>query len=202
MTRRWFLPESPDVLGMLERQIDLTAEGMAAFVAWAGGDPAAEHAVRDAEHRADEAKLALRSMLRTAFVTPVDPEDLFELSVGIDGILNSAKDLVREAEVLGMAPDAPIAEMAALLEEGVEHLREGLRRLARDDDAATTAADAAIKSQRHLERAYRRASSALLELEDLREVMGRRELYRRLSRIGDQLAAVAERLWYTVVKQA
>ena len=44
--------------------------------------------------------------------------------------------------------------------------------------------------------------SALLQVTDLREVMGRREVYRRLSRIADLVHAVAERVWYAVVKEA
>jgi hypothetical protein len=36
---RWFLPDTPDVLGLLRRQVAVTIEGMDAFVAWAGGDP-------------------------------------------------------------------------------------------------------------------------------------------------------------------
>ncbi len=202
MTRRWFLPETPDVLGMLRTQMDVTVEGMDALSRWADGEQAQERAVRDAEHRADEAKLALRSMLRTAFVTPIDPEELFEISVGLDGILNNAKDLVREAEVMAMSPDPPMLEMAVLLAEGVGHLRDALGCLGEDDDRATAGADAAVKSQRRLERVYRKASSALLELDDVHEVMGRRELYRRLSRIADMLSTVAERLWYSVMKQA
>ena len=39
-------------------------------------------------------------------------------------------------------------------------------------------------------------------LDDLREVMSRREMYRRLSRIGDLVHIVAERVWYAVVKEA
>jgi uncharacterized protein Yka (UPF0111/DUF47 family) len=202
VTRRWFLPETPDVLGMLRTQMDVTVEGMDALARWAGGEEAQERAVRDAEHQADEAKLALRAMLRTAFVTPIDPEELFEISVGLDGILNNAKDLVREAEVMAMGPDPAMLEMAALLAQGVGHLRDALQHLGEDDDRATAAADAAVKSQRRLERVYRKASSALLELEDVHEVMGRRELYRRLSRIADLLSTVAERLWYSVMKQA
>ena len=53
-----------------------------------------------------------------------------------------------------------------------------------------------------MEHAYRAAMSALLEVADLREVMGRREVYRRLSRIADLVHTVAERIWYTVVKEA
>ena len=42
---------------------------------------------------------------------------------------------------------------------------------------------------------------ALLEVEDLREVMGRRELYRRVSRISEILIQVADRVWYATVKE-
>ena len=36
----------------------------------------------------------------------------------------------------------------------------------------------------------------------VREVTGRRELYRRLSRIADSLVDVADRVWYAAVKEA
>jgi len=47
-----------------------------------------------------------------------------------------------------------------------------------------------------------RDDEALMEVDDLREVMSRREMYRRLSRIGDLVHIVAERVWYAVVKEA
>ena len=47
--RRWFLPETPDVLGLLRRQVAVTIEGVDAFAAWAAGDASAAQAVRDAE---------------------------------------------------------------------------------------------------------------------------------------------------------
>jgi hypothetical protein len=58
-----------------------------------------------------------------------------------------------------------------------------------------------VKEQRHVQHAYRRAMSRLVENEDLREVTARRELYRRLARIGDELVLVAERIWYSVLKE-
>ena len=57
--RRWFLPETPDVLGLLRRQVAVTIEGVDAFAAWAAGDATAAEAVRDAEHRGDAAKREL-----------------------------------------------------------------------------------------------------------------------------------------------
>jgi hypothetical protein len=43
--------------------------------------------------------------------------------------------------------------------------------------------------------------SALVATDDLREVAVRRELYRRVSRTGDHVVGVAERVWYAVLKQ-
>lgn len=159
--RRWFLPETPDVLGMLRDQTAVTVEGMEALVDWANGDPGAVDRLRECEHRADDRKRELRKALTTAFTTPLEPEDIFELSRDLDGVLNNAKNAVREADVMQTAPDAAIAEMATELAEGTRHLAEafaalGLRRSA----DATLAADRAAKSQSRLEHVYREAMPA------------------------------------------
>ena len=205
MTKRpWFLPESFDLIGMLRKQAAVTIEGLDALLAWARGDPSASGRVRDAEHRADDEKRELRRALTESFASPIDAEDLYELSRHLDEVLNGAKDAVREAEVMAIEPDDHLAAMAASLAEGARHLDEAFARLGRgggSDPSATEPADAAVRSQRNLERSYREASSALLEIEDLREVAGRRELYRRFARIGDALVEVAERVWYATVKE-
>ena len=199
---RWFLPESHDVLGMLREQAAITLEGMNALRAWAEGEPAAADRLRACEHRADEQKRELRRSLTLAFTTPLEPEDLFELSAGVDDVLNSAKNTVREAEVMGAAPDTAIAEMAGHLVEGMRLLVEAFAALAGDRQAAaTSSADEAVKSQRRLEHTYRAAMSSLVEGDNVRELAARRELYRRLARTSDRLVEVAERVWYAVLKR-
>jgi uncharacterized protein Yka (UPF0111/DUF47 family) len=201
---QWLLPETPDVVGMLRDQAAVTVEGMEALVAWANGDAAAADLVRDCEHRADVCKRELRQALTVSLMTPIEPEDLFELSKDLDDVMNHAKDTVREAEVMHTATDHAIAEMAEHLAGGARHLADALAALPGGGDRtpakATAAADAAVKSQRRLERAYRHAMSALVEVDDLREVTARREIYRRLARTSDELVKVAERVWYSVLK--
>jgi hypothetical protein len=200
--RAWFLPETPDVLAMLADQAAITIEGMDALVAWSRGDPSAAGAVRESEHRADDRKRELRRALTVAFSTPLEPEDLFELSRGLDRVLNSAKNAVREAEVMDTAPDDAIAEMAAELALGTRELADAIGALGRNDPAVTTrSADRAAKSQSRLEKVYRGAMSSLVAADDLREVAAKRELYRRLARASDDLREVAERVWYSVLKQ-
>jgi len=202
-TGRWFLPHSPDVLGALRAQTAATVDGLDALARWAAGDEAAAQRVRECEHLADDRKRELRAALSEAFSTPLEPEDIFQLSTGLDRVMNAAKNIVREAEVLERRPDPPMAELAAALAEGTHHLAEAFAALGDGGgQAATDAADAALESQRPVERAYRAGMSGLLGLADLHEVAARRELYRRLARTSDGLVDVAERVWYSVLKES
>jgi uncharacterized protein Yka (UPF0111/DUF47 family) len=202
VNRHWLLPDDGDLLGMLGHQADVSVEAMHALVGWAGGDAGAADEVRACEHRADEAKRELWRALRDAFSPPIDAEDLFTLSADLDEVVNGAKDLVREMEVMDMAPDAPMLEISELLTEAVTELRAAFAGLGRKAEDPTVHADAAVKSQRRVERVYRSAMSELLQLDELREVVGRREAYRRLGRIADQIHRVAERVWYAQMKEA
>ena len=196
----WFLPETPDVLGQLRRQVAITIEGIDAFGAWAAGDEGAADLVAEAERRADTAKRDLLNELRAAFVTPVDPEDLFAISRGTDWILNHARDVIRESAVLDCPPDDGLATMAATLREAVRQLGMAIDRLGTHDDPVS-AADAAIARDHELEQAYFEGMAALLDLDDRAARIARRELYRRCAEIGETVVDVAERVVYTVVKQ-
>lgn len=200
--RRWFLPETPDVLGLLSRQMGVTIEGIDLFARWAAKEAGTADAVREAEHRGDAAKWELLEALREAFVTPLEPEDLFALSRSIDWILNYARDLINESEVMRTPPDAGTAEMAGHIRAAVHHLGEAVARLGPDGGDATESARAAIMAERQMEHAYYRGMAALLEVETTRERISWREMYRRCSRIGETVVDVAERVIYAVVKMS
>ena len=211
---RWFLPESPDVIGMLQTQAEITVRGMDAFARWAGGDIARADDVRAAEHECDQVRRTLVGAVSEAFTTPLQPEDLFQLSRDLDKVINGAKNTVREAEAMGSPPDQATADMAVLLAEGVRHIQTAFTALgARHGTAsraagaaaaasATEAADASVKSQRKLERIYRAAAGDLLAVTDISVVVARREFYRRISAISDDIVAVADRIWYSEVKES
>jgi uncharacterized protein Yka (UPF0111/DUF47 family) len=199
---RWFLPEMPDVLGLLRKQLALTIAGLDAFAAWAGGDPAAAEQLRAAEQSGEAAKRELMNALRAAFVTPLEPEDLFTLSRGVDRVLNYARDLVNESEAMKWPPDGRVAEMASLLGEAMRHIDVAMEHLDSDAENATEAADNAIATVRLLDRAYLRSMAASLDVEDRTERIAGREFYRRCSRIGETVVDIAERVVYSVVKES
>jgi glutamine synthetase adenylyltransferase len=88
------------------------------------------------------------------------------------------------------------------LAAAVRGLDTAIARLAPRDEDTTEASDAVIKEARRLERVYRAAMAELLKVDDLREVMARRELYRRSSRMGESAVDVAERVLYAAVKES
>ena len=178
MKKLWFLPEMPDVMATLREQGDITVEAASAFTAWAGGDQAKQLVVRDCEHRADTVKRALSMQLRAAFSTPIDQEDLFTLSERLDVVLNAVKNVVREAEAISTPPDAVVEQMASELADQI-NARESA-----------------------MEKIYRAGMQELSSGDDVREIINRRELYRRTLETGERMARVADRIWYAVVKEA
>ncbi len=167
-----------------------------------GATPPPDRLVREAEPRGDLRKRELVNALRAAFVIPLEPEDVFALSRGIDLILDFARDLVAEAAVLDQAPDAGIAEMAELMAAAVRRLDEAIAVLGSDDEAANAAAEATIEVQHRIGDAYYRGMAGLLEERDMRSRIKLRELYRRCARIGEVIMDVAERVMYAIVKQS
>ena len=148
------------------------------------------------------AKRELLSALRAAFVTELEPEDVFALSRGIDRILNYMTDIVNEAEVIGAGPDARIAEMAELLKQALQHIDAAITKLGSNGDAAIANADAAIGAAKRLDDAYYRGMGALLDVGSRQDRIAYRELYRRGAQIGGVVVDVAERIVYAVVKQS
>lgn len=201
MKRHWFLPEAPDVLGTLNRQAAVTVDGMVAYAAWAAGEADRGQAVRDAEHAADDIRRTLAQQLRVAFTTPVDAEDLFTLSERLDSVLNMAKNVIREADLLGQAPVPASSELAAEALAGVQELARAIAALPADPTTATQAADAATKHGRRMEKCYARAVAELLTDPDFRSAMLLREHLRDCLTVGERIESVADRVWYAVVKE-
>jgi uncharacterized protein Yka (UPF0111/DUF47 family) len=188
------------VLQLLTVHAESVGAGMEALARWAGGADSEEAAVRQHAREADGTRRAVLVEVKTAFVSDVSPEDAFELAERLTEVMKGAKNLVREAEVLALPPDRAMADMAGHLAAGVTALVRGLRGLP-DAGHATEAADQAVASLSKVESVYRVAMSSLLSSADLRDITARRELYRRMVRIGDRVVSVGDRIWYAVVKE-
>jgi len=200
-TLRWFLPHRPDILGLLHRQAEVTATGMAAFARWsAGGDPADAQGVRDAEHEGDDLRLEVLEALSTALTTPIEQEDAYALSERVDEVLDRAKDAVRVAQVLQWQPDEHTAAMGARAEEAMRHLCNAVSCLHDKGEHPGEHAERAIKAARAVEHGLLAAFAALPRDGGSWERTAALEVYRGYSDVEHALLRVADRTWYAVLR--
>lgn len=198
--KRMFIPATPEVMVLLSDQGSVSVQALTAFSRWSGGGGAeAAEQVRELEHKADDVRKGLLATLRSVLVTPIDQEDIYVLSERCDRVVNAAKNIVREAEVLEWEPDEHAAFMGEHLSKGVSHLGRAFEVLGMDRDAAGQSADKAIRSVRSVEYGYRQAMASLRDAEDIKNIFVCREMYRSYARAADLVSGVSDRLWYVVL---
>jgi uncharacterized protein Yka (UPF0111/DUF47 family) len=196
-------PALPNVISLLVTQGEITMTALEAFRVWShGADAKSADELREAYHNAYKARRELLSALQTALSTPVDQEDIYILSERVDHILVEAKNLVREAEVLGWKPDSFASSMADRLASGTKDVVEGLKGLGKSGKDAGIQADAASEAVHHVERDYREAMAGLVTREDIRQVIASQDLYRRYLSVSEAIMSVVDRLWYAVLRGA
>jgi uncharacterized protein len=204
--RRWWrvlLPHPPDVLALLVAQGDLTVAGFDAFKDWSGGGGAdAAAAVRAADHQAYHAHRELLAALQAALSTPLDQEDIYVLSERIHRTLTLARNTLRESDVLGWTPDAHAARMGDRLADGARALVTGFGLLRKAPDQAGEHADLASHTVRRVEHDYRAAMAEVIKLDDLRAAFSAQDIYRRYLAVAEAIIAVADRLWFVVLRGA
>ena len=197
----WFSGSRLSPLALLVAQGDLTEQGMKHFANWSATGSAAESAeVRRCHLEGYEARRSLLAALQAALSTPLDQEDIFTLSERLDRVLDEAKDAVRESEVLSWHPDSHTQAMGQLLAEGTAALAAALRLLPGQLSAAGHKADDSTVAVRHVEHRYREAMTDLLQTPDLRTLLAAQDVYRRYVLVAGHVVAVADRLWYSVLR--
>jgi len=192
-----------DFYELLNKQAAKTLEGVEALAAWIG-DGAEERCqrVRDLEREADELKLDLERKLVESFVTPIDREDIYDLSARLDEVINSAKATVREIEGLDVSPqnDPFLREMADVLVEGTRCLVLSFAALKGELKEASNQAFLSRKSENRLAKIYRQAMRQLFTLDDFKKVLVTREVYRYMLQGAERIDVVGEKLLHVVVK--
>lgn len=204
--RAWWrvlMPAAPDVVALLVAQGELTVAGMDAFNQWSrGGGQDMAIAVRSAQHEAYHARRELLAALQAALSTPVDQEDLYSLSERIERILTEARDALREAEVLGCGPRRPYREDGCATRGGYPRARHQLRAIAHYPRRSGPAGGRCEHTVHHVERDYREAMAALLHDDNLRAVLAGQVLYRHYLGVARAIVAVADKLWFVVLRGA
>lgn len=194
-------PEN-DFYSMLTEQAKITLAGVEALETWIN-EGAIERCqtVRDLEHKADNHKLRLEAMLVESLITPIDREDIYDLSHRLDEVINSAKRTVREMEALEVhAEGTALSKMAGTLVEGARCLLVSFTHLDSDLSEAANQAALARKADNKLEKIYRKTMPELFLLDDIKTIMKTAEVYRTMTTAGQNIDVVGEKLSHVIVK--
>jgi uncharacterized protein len=196
-----FEPEA-DFYLMLSKHAMKSLEGLEALQAWLeGGTEEDRQRVRDLEREADELKLELEKKLVESFVTPFDREDIYDLNARMDEVINGAKATVREIEALEITTeDSYLRDMGRILVEGTRCLCQAFENLRNNPREAANQAFLARKSENRFTKQYRQAMRELFSIDDCKEILKRREVYRSMVLTAERIDVVGEKLLHVIVK--
>lgn len=191
---------------LLIRQAEYSVEGMQVLLSYVR-EPSEELArkVTEIEKEADEVRRVLIDELNRTFVTPIDREDIFALSLTIDDVLDYADTTVEEMYMLDIVPNAYIERMVSLLTDAAREIYLGVMRL---EDHPSVANDHAVRAkalENRMETVYREAIADLFrgprDIDHVVEMLKLREIYRHLSNAADRGDQAANVIGDIVVKK-
>lgn len=164
--------------------------------------------IRNLERKADEATRNIYCRLHKTFITPIDPEDVYQLASRIDEILDHLDTAAYciEAYALNNTPEA-IAEIAGLVNGCINATVEALETLQRDgtESSANLVSRCEDINQREFEteERVRLAIRALFANErDAITLIKQKEIYEILAAAAKSCESVAEALEAVAVKNS
>jgi predicted phosphate transport protein (TIGR00153 family) len=191
---------------LLVKQAEYAEEGMKKLLDYVQEpSEAIAQSVTAIEKEADEVRRVLIDELNQTFVTPIDREDIFALSLTIDDVLDYAESTVEEMYMLDVQPNAYIERMVSLLTEAAREIHLGVMRL---EDHPSVANDHAVRAkalENRMETVYREAIANLFsmprDIDHVVQMLKLREIYRHLSNAADRGDEAANVLGDIVVKK-
>ncbi len=198
-------PRTDRFIQLLQDQATITLQGLEALGNYME-QPSQERAdeLTRLERDADEVRRILIDELNHNFITPIDREDIHELSRAIDDVLDYAYTTVGEMAILEVQPNNYMRRMVSLLIDAAREIHLGVQRLS---DHPAVAEDHAVRAkalENRVEWVYREALADLFQMpkdiEHVVKMLKLRETYRHLSNAADRGDEAANVIADIVVK--
>ncbi len=194
-------------VGMLIEQAQITVEGLKLLEKWLSKSELKDKAIdqmRAKEIEADEVRRILIDELHNTFITPLDREDIFMLSLYVDDILDYCYTTVEEMQLLSIDADEHLMDMVKLTREATEEIEMAFNTIFSNPRVSGEHAKRAKKIENEVEHLYRVAIGDLFtkakDFGPLMEMLRRREVYRHVSNMADQADKAADILGMVVMK--
>ena len=203
--RDLFKPREDKFMRLLIEQAAKTVEGMELLEEFmeATDREVAKRLVR-VEKEADEVRRILIDELNRSFITPIDREDIFALSLTIDDIIDYGNSTVDEMVILEVESNSYLRRMCSLVREAAYEIYMGVVRLQDHPNVANEHAVRAKALENRVEHVYREALAELfhgpVDIDHVMEMLKLREIYRHLSNAADRGDEAANVIGDIVVK--
>ncbi|MFZ4543490.1 MAG: DUF47 domain-containing protein [Saprospiraceae bacterium] len=155
-------------------------------------------------HEIEEIRRVLIDDLHNTFITPIDREDIFNISNALFDMVDYAITTVEEMHVLKVRPDNYIRKMIELVKKQTEELLMAMQRLSKNPRVAGEHALNTKTLEKKVEKQYRHALRDLfiepVSNENLPSIFYKREVYRHLSNMADRADHAANVFGIVVMK--
>jgi len=203
--RDLFKPREDKFMRLLVEQAAKTVEGMKLLEEFMEAtDREVAERLTQVEKEADEVRRILIDELNRSFVTPIDREDIFALSLTIDDILDYGYSTVDEMVILEVESNSYLRRMVSLVREAANEIYMGVLRLQDHPNVANDHAVRAKALENRVETVYREALAELFhgptDIDHIMEMLKLREIYRHLSNAADRGDQAANVIGDIVVK--
>jgi len=203
--RDLFRPREDKFMHLLIEQAAKTVEGMELLETFMeSNDREVAKRLVQVEKEADEVRRILIDELNRTFITPIDREDIFALSLTIDDIIDYGNSTVDEMVVLEVESNPYLRRMVSLVREAAHEIYMGVLRLQDHPNVANDHAVRAKALENRVETVYREALAELFhrptDIGDIMEMLKLREIYRHLSNAADRGDQAANVIGDIVVK--
>jgi Phosphate transport regulator (distant homolog of PhoU) len=186
---------------LLINQSDKTLEGIKMLHQFCvTGDDDMGQRVIEIEKEGDLQRRILIDEINNTFITPIEREDLFDLSRTVDDILDYARTTVEEFQIYNIQPNDDIKAMVSILVDMTTSLNTAIHQLENHKQISTEEAVKAKKFENSVEEMYRKSLARLFESDDIKYILKNRELYRHLSNAADKGDLAANILCHIIVK--
>ena len=142
--------------------------------------------VIDIEHEGDKARRNVVEELNATFITPMERNDIFDLSGHLDDVLDYAKNSIDEMRIFKIDPNEDMTQMIAILCETAQHIHKAVGNLEKHKDIAKQEAFKVKSLENKVGARYYQALASLFEGDDFKSIFKYREVYRHLNTTADK----------------
>ena len=122
------------------------------------------------EDEGDMMRRVLVDELNRTFITPMERNDIFDLSRQLDDVLDYAKTTVDEMRLFKIEPNDDMIDLVGILSDIAEHMQKAVK---------------AKSLENKMGARYYKALATLFESDDFKSVFKYREVYRHLNTTAD-----------------